>query len=177
MTSTCNHAVFIYEAIYAAEQSRLHLGNVYNHTNVNYRNAPSPVIRSCHKLIVLSPDIGLPSVKHDVPASSSTELTDAPGSTTSPRPIANYQEAHRPLPTGLYLEYKVRPAKFFEKGRNFIAVSPQPADSITFLLRNSYGSTWPHHDGEEGTPKVQRFVVIWEGHHGCHVLPISTCGG
>jgi hypothetical protein len=177
MTSTGNHAVFSYEAIYASEQSRLHLGNVYNYTNINYCTAPFPCSPWRRKLTAVSSDIGLPSVKHDVPASSSTEPTDAPYASPSPRLIANYQEAHHSLPADLYAEYKVRPARFFEKGRVFIAVSPQAPESIAFSLRNTYGNTWPYHDGEEGTPKVQRFIVVREGEHYCNVLPISTYGG
>lgn len=177
MTSTGNHAVFSYEAIYASEQSRLHLGNVYNYTNINYCTAPFPCSPWRRKLTAVSSDIGLPSVKHDVPASSSTEPTDAPRPSPSPRLIANHQEVYHYLPTSLHAEYKVRPARFFERGRVFIAVSPQPPDSNASFPRNTYGHTWPYHDGEEGTPKVQRFIVIREGQDSCYVLLISTYGG
>lgn len=134
----------------------------------------SPALRSLCKLTVIPPDIGLPSANEET---GTTKLPSLPRSSPSPKLITSYQEAHRSLLTDLYSEYKVRPARFFDRGRVFIAVSPQPPDSIAFPLKNTYGSTWPYHHGEEGTPKMQRFIVIREGERGCHVLPISTFGG
>ena len=42
MTSVGSHNGFSYESITASEQSRLHMGNVYHYTNINYCNALFP---------------------------------------------------------------------------------------------------------------------------------------
>lgn len=162
MASVANHTVFSYEAIQASEQSRLHLGNVYNYTNINYCNALSQLFPICSKLIVVPPDIGLPSDKHNIPASSLTRLTDAPRSSPSPRLIANYQEVHRSLPTVHVPEFRVRPAKFFTQGRAFLMLSR---------------SHVREYKAEKAVPGVLRLVVILEGKYFCYALPISTYDG
>lgn len=79
----------------------------------------------------------------------------------------------------IYLSFRIgyqkvdNPKKFFNKGRVFLAVLPQPAGPSTkdkrYLTRGPYG--------QEIFTKVERFVVIRNRPTHCLCLPIHTYGG
>lgn len=110
----------------------------------------SLIFRGCSKLTVVSQEIGLPSVKHNVPPSSSDRLLLPRRPSPPPKLVVNYQQAQRSLPVGTGTELEVKPAGFFTKGRVFSMLSPQPGDNNTFVLRLGGRAEFYHHS--EGVP-------------------------
>jgi hypothetical protein len=88
---------------------------------------------------------------------------------------SNLRQRHGGKVDSSFPDYKIRSASFFTVGRAFLVLWAEPAggDATTAVSKFEVVNQL----GQRVHSKARRFVVIREGQHYCHALPISTYGG